>query len=77
MLLLYYTAAVGLDVFLSFCEMVLLHENRYSKTDKVEKKLKGSLDLIPSPSPSVKIQIVSGKVFLFKSLLTTPSNVLP
>ena len=36
MLLLYYTAAAGLDVFLSFCEMVLLHENRYSKTDKVE-----------------------------------------
>ena len=31
MLLLYYTAAAGLDVFLSFCEMVLLHENRYSK----------------------------------------------
>jgi hypothetical protein len=31
MLLLYYTAAAGLDVFLSFCEMVLLHEIRYSK----------------------------------------------
>ena len=28
---------------------------------KVEKILKGSLDLIPSPSPSVKIQIMSGK----------------
>ena len=42
---------------------------------KVEKVLKGSLDLIPPPSPSVKIQIMSGKVF--KSLLTTPSNFLP
>jgi hypothetical protein len=51
MLLLYYTAAAGLDVFLSFCEMVLLHENRYSK-----------MDLIPSPSHSVKIQIKGGKV---------------
>ena len=58
---------------------------------KVEKILKGSLDLIPSPS--VKIQIMAGKVCLrckgkillgivnkllkTKSLLTTPSNVLP
>ena len=31
---------------------------------KVEKILKGSLDLIPSPSPSVKIQIMDGKVCL-------------
>ena len=31
---------------------------------KVEKVLKGSLDLITSPSPSVKIQIMGGKVFL-------------
>ena len=28
---------------------------------KVEKILKGSLDLIPSHSPSVKIQIMGGK----------------
>ena len=58
---------------------------------KVEKILKGSLDSIPSPS--VKIQIMGGKVhlrckgktllgvvnklFVFKSLLTTPSNVSP
>ena len=58
---------------------------------KVEKILKGSLDLIQSPS--VKIQIICGKVclrckgktlpsvvnknFVFKSLLTTPSNDLP
>ena len=31
---------------------------------KVEKILKGSLDLIPSPSPSVKIQIMGRKVCL-------------
>ena len=59
---------------------------------KVEKIFKGSLDSIPSPSPSVKIQIMGGKVclrckgktllgdvnklFVFKSLLITPSNVL-
>ena len=58
---------------------------------KVEKKLKGSLDLIPSPS--VKIQIMGGKVCLRckgktlqgvannllkkRSLLTSPSNFLP
>ena len=60
---------------------------------KVENILKGSLDLISSPSPSVKIQIMGGKVclrckgktllgvvnklFKTKSLLTSPSNVLP
>ena len=60
---------------------------------KVEKILKGSLDSIPSPSPSVKIQIMGGKVCLWwkgktlvgvvnkllrtKSFLTSPSNVLP
>jgi hypothetical protein len=32
--------------------------------DKVEKILKDSLDLIPSPSISVKIQIIGGKVYL-------------
>ena len=61
--------------------------------DKVEKILKGRLDSVPSPSPSVKIQIMGRKVclrrkgktllgivnknFVFKSLLTTSSNVLP
>ena len=62
-------------------------------TRKVEKILKGSLDSIPSPSPSMKIQIMVGKVCLrckgktllgivnkllnAKSLLASPSNVLP
>ena len=57
------------------------------------KILKGSLDSIPSPSSSVKIQIMGRKVLLrykgktllgvvnkllkTKSLLTSPSNVLP
>ena len=60
---------------------------------KVENISKGSLDLIPSPSPLVKIQIMSGKVCLSCkgetmlgivnkllktiSLLTSSSNVLP
>jgi len=59
---------------------------------KVEKILKGRLDSIPLPSPSVKIQIMGGKVCLRckgKSLLgivnkhlrtnnlTSPSNALP
>ena len=61
--------------------------------DKVEKILKGSLDSISSPLPSVKIQNMGGKVCLrcngktllgvankllkSKSLLTSPNNVLP
>ena len=60
---------------------------------KVENFLKCSLDLIPSPSPPVKIQIMGGKVCLrckcktllgivqkllkTKRLLASPSNVLP
>jgi hypothetical protein len=36
----------------------------FSKLVKVEKILKGSLDLIPSPSPSVEIQIMGRKVCL-------------
>ena len=65
---------------------------RSDRTIKLEKILKDSLDLIPSPSPSVKIQIIGGNYwqelgkkllddvnnfFVFKSLLTIPSNVLP
>ena len=60
---------------------------------KVEKILKGSLDSIQLPSPSLKIQIMGGKVCLrckdktllvvvnkllkTKSLLISPNNVLP
>ena len=65
----------------------------HSKCGKLEKILKGSLDSIPSPSPSLKIQIMGGKVcsrckgktllgvvnklLKTKSLLTSSSNVLP
>ena len=65
----------------------------FNSQHKVEKILKVGLDLIPSPSPSVKIQTMGGKVCLSskgktllgivdkllktKSLLTSPSNVLP
>ena len=34
---------------------------KMSNSFKVENILKGSLDSIPSPSPSVKIQIMAGK----------------
>ena len=53
-----------------------INEIRVEISFKVEKILKDSLDSIPSPSPSVKIQIIGGTVY-FKSLLKTPSNVLP
>ena len=43
--------------FVSFLQIM-------KRTYKLEKKLKGSLDLIQSPSPSVKIQIMGGKVCL-------------
>ena len=64
---------------------------KFSVRIKVEKILKGSLNSIPSPS--VKIQIMGGNVWLsckgkalfgivdnflkIKSLLTSPSNVSP
>ena len=70
-----------------------LHSRFKFLLSQSRKILKGSLDLIPSPAPSVKIQIMGGKVGLrckgktllgddnklcwTKSLLTTPSNVLP
>ena len=60
---------------------------------KVEKILKSSLDWIQSPTPSMKIQIIDGKVclrckgktllsivnklFVFKSLLSSTSNISP
>ena len=43
--------------------MEICRKNKWF-TLKVEKILKGSLDLIPSLSPSVKIQIMGGKVCL-------------
>ena len=41
-------------------ENLRLAETQHA-TSKVEKILEGSLNLIPSPSPSLKIQIMGGK----------------
>ena len=75
------------------CLIIVVYPNKHNTYTKVEKILKGSLDLIPSPSPSVKIQIMGEKICLrckgktllgvvnkllkTKSLLTSTSNVLP
>ena len=77
-------------LILAWCKSIWV---KFISLSKVEKILKGSLDSISSPSPSVKIQIMGGKVclrckgktllgivnklFVFKSLLKTSSNVLP
>ena len=74
-----------------YVDAKLLDNYDVGQNGKVEKILKGSLDSIPSPS--VKIQIMGGKVclrckgktllgdvnklFVFETLLTMPSNVLP
>ena len=74
---------------LSLGQTFQLHYN----ITKVEKILKGSLDLITSPSPYSKIQIMGrtfylrhkdktllaivNRLFVFKGLLITYSNVLP
>ena len=42
----------------------IVEQSKYLELDKVEKIYKDSLDLTLSPSPSVKIQIVGGKVYL-------------
>ena len=75
-----------------YVDAKLLDNYDVGQNGKVEKILKGSLDSIPSPSPSVKIQIMGGnvslrckgktllgdvnKLFIIKSLFTTPSNFL-
>ena len=76
-----------LNIFMNYIQFKRALQQSYLKfICKVEKILKGSLDSIPSRSPSVKIQIMGRKVcllgivnkpFVFKSLLTTSSNVLP
>ena len=50
------------ELFVHSCEQIKVETNELE--DKVEKVLKGSLDSIPSPSHSVKIQILGGKVCL-------------
>ena len=52
----------NVDLFLLFvCKQSKVHESMILKVKNI---LKGSLDSIPSPSPSVKIQIMCGKVCL-------------
>ena len=48
---------------INFVEKPKTNRAQHVQTDlsKVENILKGSLDSIPSPSPSVKIQIMGGK----------------
>ena len=88
-----------LQTFVAFSEYMNFnpkYDNRFcanSTVSKVEKIFKCSLDSIPSPLPSKKIQIMGGNVCLrckgktllgvvnkpleTKSLLTSPCNVLP
>ena len=76
-----------------YVDAKLLDNYDVSQNGKVEKILKDSLDSIPSPSHSVKIQIIAGKVcyrckgktllgivnklWKTKNLLTAHSSVLP
>ena len=45
-------------------EWTIVHVTKSGLSIRVENVLKGSLDLIPSPSSSVKIHIMVGKVCL-------------
>ena len=66
---------------IAFCRQLFclifccLHSIYYDS--KVYKILKGSLDSIPSPSPSVKLQIIGGKVWCkVKTLLGVVNKLL-
>ena len=91
--LAFLNGAAGQSLFLKLNFSFLQNLGCITEQGKIGKILKGSLDSIPSPSSSVKTQIMGGKVclrckgktllgivnklFVFKSLLTMPSNVLP
>ena len=80
-----------IEIIMKYTYLPTVYTFDFVSVVKVEKILKGSLDLMQSPS--VKIQIIAGKIhlrckgktllgvvnklFVFKSLLTTTSNVLP
>ena len=63
-----------------FLLLLLIATAQWSQISvKVEKILEGNLDLIPSHSPSMKIQIMGGKVCLRckgKTLLGTVNKLL-
>ena len=77
-------------IIISGGEFPILRRHRFYKVEQI---LRGSLDSIPSPLPTMKIQIMGRKVSLrfkgktllgvvnkllkTKCLLTSPSNVLP
>ena len=57
----------------------MVNKRTFWRGCKVEKTLKGSLDLIPSPSPSAKIQIMARRVCLrckSKTLLGVVNKLL-
>ena len=59
--------------------LFMLPNSKIYIPSEVEKILKGSLDSLPSPSPSVKIQIMGGKVRLRckgKTLLAVVNKLL-
>ena len=72
------------------CQNIAVDSSLYIKVENI---LIGSLDSIPSPSSSVEIQIMGGKICMrckgktllgvvnkllkTKSLMTSPSNILP
>ena len=55
---------VHISIFMTSKKSGLIRSNIFNKfnVSKVENILKGSLDSIQSPSPSVKSQITGGKV---------------
>ena len=61
----YLKTLFGIDCKLCKSILISIHL-RFYKTFKVEKILEDSLDSIPSPSLSVKIQNIGGKVYLIE-----------
>ena len=53
-----------MDTYLVMISDEFLRIQTFKNCGKVEKIFKGRLDSIPSPSPSVKIQFIEGKVYL-------------
>ena len=55
---------IQLILYIVHIHIYLISTNTAIVIDKVEKIQEDILDSIPSPSPSVKIQIIGGKVYL-------------
>ena len=81
------------EILLKVAYLFWQHLNCVPQLKYIEKVLKGSLNLISSPSPSIKVHIMGAKICLrckgkilfgvvykilkTKSLLTSPSNISP